>query len=73
MKSDLQFNFFLKQKNPCGFAEVSIYMFLNKNYNSISAEGSGILQDILHTVNFIFSVVLMRQICKLFFNQPNKN
>lgn len=49
-----RFVFFLKQKKPLQFAEV-LCIFLKKNYNSISAEYSGILQDIiLLTVNFIF-------------------
>ncbi|TPG39381.1 hypothetical protein EAH81_14145 [Flavobacterium pectinovorum] len=47
--------------------------FLKKNYNSVSAEGSGILQDILHIVDFILWINLMGQICELFFNRPNKN
>jgi hypothetical protein len=62
----------LGKKKPLRLAEV-LYIFLKKIYNSVSAEGSGILQDILQTIDFIFYFLLMGQICKLFFNRPNKN
>jgi hypothetical protein len=71
-KGFYNFVLFRNKKTPAvsrGFYDI----FLKKNYNSISAEGSGILQDILHTVNFILSLFLMKQMCKLFLNRPNKN
>ncbi|OHT46099.1 hypothetical protein B0A71_00900 [Flavobacterium tructae] len=73
LKSDLQSGFFLEQKKPLRAAEVLYVYFFKKNYNSVSAEGSGIIHDILQIVNFIFCFILMGQICELFFNQPNKN
>ncbi|PXY45376.1 hypothetical protein DMB68_11890 [Flavobacterium hydrophilum] len=62
---------FLDKKKPLRSAEVLCYV-LKINYNSVSAEGSGIIQDILQTVNFIFFCYLIVQMCEQFLNQPNK-
>ncbi|KLT71558.1 hypothetical protein AB674_00370 [Flavobacterium sp. ABG] len=70
------FYFVFDKKKPLQIGRGSLYIAENIVYNSLSAEVSGIIQDIFFEIDFmfiLFSFVLMGQICGLFLEPPNKN
>ncbi len=64
------------KKKPPQIGRGSFSISFKTVYNSLSAEVSGIIQDIFFKIDFmfiLFSFILMGQICGLFSEPPNKN